>query len=129
LEGIRDHFHLCRFISEALCLYRAQVPGADKGPLDPIQSAAVRIIIAAVVSLLVQQLLIGHRDAGEVEKEEVFEIGPHPCPLAAHVRAVWTGPPAQAVHKGKHQFKKAAYLVGLPVGFSKHHLVLPYGIR
>jgi hypothetical protein len=82
-----------------------------------------------VASLSVEQLLIGHRDAGEVEEEEIFEIGPHPCPAAADVLAVGTGFPAQSVHQGKHPFKMALHPLSLPVGFSEHRLVLLYGAR
>lgn len=75
-------------------LRRANIPGADKGPLEALQPAAGGAGIAAVLALPADKLLFGDRDAGQVEKEKIPEVGPYPGPLAADVRAVRAGPAA-----------------------------------
>jgi len=72
---------------QTLGLGRAQIPGADEWPLQAIEPTAVGCGVAAAFTASAQQLAVGHRDGGQVEKEQIFEIDPDRGVLAAYFRA------------------------------------------
>jgi len=110
-------------------LRRADVPGADKGPLEALQPAAGGAGIAAVVALPADKLPFGDRDTGQAEKEKIPEIGPYPGPPAADVRAVGAGPMAQVFHERKEGFQQAPDLPGLHAAIGQGPTIVAYGSR
>lgn len=108
-------------------LRRADVPGADKRPLEALQPAARGANIAAMVALPAYKLLLRGRDAGQVEKEKIPEVGPYPGPLTADVRAVGAGAAAQLLHEGKERFQQAPSLPGLSAAIGKGRFMVVDG--
>lgn len=118
-----------RSIVQQAGLRRADVPGADKRPLESLQQAAGGAGIAAVIALPADKLLFGNRNAGQMEKKKIPEVDPNPGPPAADVRAVGAGPAAQLLHEGKERFQQAPDFPGLPAAIGQGRFMVTDGFR
>jgi hypothetical protein len=95
------HFPVCGLSVKAPGLGGAQIPGADKGALEAVQTAPGGCDIAAALTSLGEQLPGRDGKARQVQKKQILEIEPDPGPLAAVVPAPGTGDPAKPVQGGK----------------------------
>lgn len=91
--------------SEPGLLGGAQVPSADPGPKNTIQSTPAGAGVAAAVLPGGDGLCRRRGSAGQMEKQQVLCIEPDFCPKTARVRAPRAGLCAQLVHdwmQGRH---------------------------
>ena len=57
--------------------------------------------------------MLGRHDVGQVEKEQVPEVGPHPGAAAADIGAIRAGFPAQGIHYRENGFQAPPDLMSL----------------
>jgi hypothetical protein len=107
-------------------LGRAKIPRADKRALQAFQPAATGAEVATVLSPPAEQLPLKDRDATQVKKQKVLEIGPHPGALAADIPAGRTGLSAQCVHEGEYRHQPIPLLICKPHRCSQSVTIASY---
>jgi len=86
-EGACQVVFLGRSLIQETGLLRTHIPGTNERALDSFQPAAVRAGIAAAIPLPAKQLPVRQGNVGQMEKQQIPEIDPHPGALAADIGA------------------------------------------